>query len=133
MLRSIMLGAVLVLHGLIHVLGFVVYWRLAGVEEISYRTSLLSGYLPVGELGAWVFGLLWLLGALGFAVAGMAVLLSRPWWRQFTLGAALFSLVVTTLGLPDSPYGVVVNLAILAYLFVGEGMRWFPGRGAEAG
>lgn len=133
MIRRVILGAVFTLHGLIHLLGFAVYWRLAEVEDISYRTALLSGNLPVGEFGAWVFGLLWLVAAVGFAVAGLAVLLARPRWRRLTLGVALFSLAITLLGLPDSPYGVVVNLAILACLLAGGRTRWLPTRGARSG
>lgn len=121
-------AAVLAMHGLIHLLGFAVYWRLAEVEGISYRTNLLSGDLPVGEIGAWAFGLMWLVGAVAFLAVGFSLLLARPWWRTLALGTTLFSLAVTVLGLPDSPYGVAVNLAILAYLLVVRSMsRLLPG------
>ena len=36
------------------------------------------------------------------------------------------SLAVTILGWPDSWFGVVVNVAILAYLLVGARMGWLP-------
>ena len=57
MILRVVLGAVLILHGLIHLLGFVVYLRLAEVEALSYSTILLSSKLDVGEAGANVFGI----------------------------------------------------------------------------
>ena len=119
-------GAVLILHGLMHLLGFMVYLRLANIESLPYSTALLSGKLEVGEVGARVFGLLWLLAAVGFVVAGVAVFALLPWWGTFTLWVALLSLVVTVLALPDSWFGVVVNVVILAYLLVGGRMGWLP-------
>lgn len=126
MIKRVILGTVLILHGLIHLLGVAAYWRLAEVEGLSYGTRLLSGSLEGGETGAWVFGLLWLLGAIGFVVAGAAVLLLRPLWRSLTLGVAVLSPAITVLGRPDALFGVLVNLAILAYLLVGERRDWLP-------
>lgn len=116
----------LILHGLIHLLGFVVYLRLAEVEALSYSTALLSGKLEVGEAGANVFGVIWLLAAVGFVVAGVAVFALLPWWWALTFWVALLSLVVTILDWPDSWFGVVVNMMILAYLLVGRRMDWLP-------
>jgi hypothetical protein len=115
MVKRAVLTVVFVVHGLIHVLGFAVYWKLATIEGLSYGNRLLSGSLEVGEAGARVL------------VAGVAVLLLRPWWRPLTFGVALLSLAITVLGWPDSWFGVLVNLAILAYLFVGGKRGWLPG------
>jgi hypothetical protein len=125
MVLRVVPGTVLILHGLIHLLGFMVYLRLANIESLPYSTALLSGKLEVGEAGARVFGLLWLLAAMGFVVAGVAMFALLPWWT-FTLWVALLSLVVTVLALPGSWFGVVVNVVILAYLLVGGRMGWLP-------
>jgi hypothetical protein len=127
--KRFILGTVLILHGLIHVLGVAAYWRLAEVEGLPYGTRLLSGSLEVGEAGVWIFGLLWFVAAVGFVVAALALLLLRPWWRPLTLGVALLSLVITILGWPDAWFGVLVNLAILACLLVGERRGWLPRAG----
>jgi hypothetical protein len=44
-------AAVLVLHGLIHLMGTAVYMRLADVQGLSYKTTLLGGRLDLGENG----------------------------------------------------------------------------------
>ena len=126
MVQRVVLGTVLILHGLIHLLGFIVYWRLAEVEGLAYGTRLLSGSLEVEEAGAWIFGLLWLVAAVGLVIAGVSVLLLRPWWRTLTTGVTLLSLMVTALGWPDAWFGVLINLAILAYLLAGGRRGWLP-------
>jgi hypothetical protein len=122
----IIVTIVLIGHGLVHLLGFVVPWRLATLEEMPYKTTLLSGNLDVGATGIRVVGLLWLLAAIGFVVAGIAVLTVRPWWGTVTLWVTLFSLVLCILGWPDSRFGLLVNLLILAYLFFGGRAGWLP-------
>ena len=52
-----------ILHGLIHLMGFVAYWPLAKVPDLPYKTSLLDGRLELGVAGMRLFSLLWLLAA----------------------------------------------------------------------
>lgn len=121
MARRVVLGAMLFLHGLVHLLGFVVYWRLAEVEGLSYGTALLAGALEVGVTGAWIYGLAWLVVAVGFGVSAAAVVFGTSWWPGLAAGTALLSLALTVLGLPGAWFGVLVNLAILAYVAGGRG------------
>lgn len=122
----IIVAIVFIVHGLVHLIGFVVPWRLADVEGFAYKTTLLFGNLDVGDVGIRVIGLLWLLVAIGFVVAGVALFTSQSWWQMLTLWVTLLSLVICILGLPDSQFGVLVNLAILAYLFFGGQMGLLP-------
>ncbi len=115
----IIVAVLLIGHGLVHLLGFVVPWRLATLEEMPYKTTLLAGTLDVGTAGIRVVGVLWLLAAIGFVVAGVGVFIQQPWWGTVTLGVTLFSLVLCILGWPEARFGVLVNLGILAYLFFG--------------
>jgi hypothetical protein len=86
---------------------------------MPYKTTLLAGNLDVGAAGIRVVGLLWLLAAIGFVVAGVAVFTLRPWWGIVTLGVTLFSLALCILGWPDARFGLLINLIILAYLLFG--------------
>ena len=48
-----LVGAALVaLHGLIHLIGFVVPWRIATVDGFPYRVTTLGGLADLGELPA---------------------------------------------------------------------------------
>jgi len=77
--KWIKLGAVFVLlaHGLIHIIGTVVYLRLAEVQGFAYKTTLLGGRWNLGASGMGVFGALWAVAAVGFMVAALALLTNR--------------------------------------------------------
>ena len=54
--------AILWVHGLIHLMGAVVYMRLGSIEGLPYKT-VLAGRWDVGGAGAAAFGLLWAVAA----------------------------------------------------------------------
>ncbi len=125
---SLAAAVVLIAHGVIHLIGFVVPWQLASLEGFAYRTTLLGGTLDVGSAGARAVGVIWLLIAVGFVVAGIAVRRGDSWALNLTVALAFGSLVVCVLGLPDAAAGIAVNVAILgvaAYVVVS---RRRPGR-----
>ena len=43
-----------------------------------------------------------------------------------TLFAAIYSLVLSVLGWPDSRYGLIINIIILGYLVFGDRLGWLP-------
>ena len=106
----------LLLHGLIHLMGTIVYLKLGTVEGLRYKTALLDGRWEVGESGMRVFGALWGLAALGFVLAAVAWLSGWGWWPTALAVVTLFSLALTALDWREAFMGVVVNFAILATL-----------------
>jgi hypothetical protein len=110
---TIVAAVVLAIHGLIHLIGFVVPWQLATVDGFRFRTTLLAGLLDVGGAGARAVGALWLVCAVGFVVAAFALWRGEPWAMPLIVGLALASFVLCVLGLPESAVGVVVNVAIV--------------------
>lgn len=115
------LGLALAAHGAIHLLGFVVDWRLATVQDMPYRATILAGQLSLNATGMHVLGLLWLAAALGFVAVGLGLAWRGRPWRAPLAAVALFSLVVCILGWPDSAFGAVIDVAVLAILFAGQG------------
>jgi predicted cation transporter len=109
-------AALLAVHGLIHLIGFVVPWGIAQVEGFPYRTSALAGAVALGEPGARLVGVAWLVLAVGFVVAGVATWRRAAWAAPLTAALAVASIVICTLGLPESVAGIVVNVWILAAL-----------------
>ena len=106
-------ATVLALHGVIHLIGFVVPWRIAQVEGFAYKTTALGGSVSLGETGALVLGVAWLALAIGFVVAAVGVWRARPWALSLTAALAVGSLVACVLGLPEAIAGIVVNVGIL--------------------
>jgi hypothetical protein len=101
-------------HGLIHLIGFVVPWGITQVEGFPYRTTALGGAVALGDAGARAVGLAWLVLAVGFVLAGIALWRDARWAPALAAALAVASIAVCALGLPEAAFGIVVNLAILA-------------------
>jgi hypothetical protein len=119
------LALLFIVHGIAHLPGFAVAWRLTHASEMPYKTTLLNGSLNVGNAGIRIVGILWLLAGIGFVLTAVVTFRGQPAWPQATLYVTLFSLVLCGLAWPDSRIGLMVDLAILALLFAGLRLRWF--------
>jgi hypothetical protein len=104
----------IVLHGVIHVIGFVSPWRIASLEGFAYRTTVLGGAQEVGDVGVRLIGLVWLGLTFGFLAAGYALWRRKPWAVGLTGVCAIVSLVVCVAGLPETAAGVAIDVLILA-------------------
>ena len=123
------LALILIVHGVAHLVGFVVPWRIAKLDEVPYKTTLLGGRLDVGGAGIRFMGVLWLLAALGFVISGAALILLAPWWPWFTTITAACSLVLAVAGWPDSRIGIPIDVLLLAYLLIGGTLGWLSALG----
>lgn len=110
------IGLVLIAHGLAHRVGFVTTWRIGPGKNAPYNTTVLNGFVDLGEIGIRAMGILWLVAGLAFVAAGIGVTVAAAWGGIVTLDAAMFSLILGIIGWPDSRVGVFINVAILAYL-----------------
>jgi hypothetical protein len=122
----IILGIFLIAHGVAHLVGFVTYWKIAFLEEMPYKTTLLSGFLDVGDVGIRIVGILWLLTGLAFAMVGVGIVALQPWWFPLILYITIFSLIMCILDWLDARFGVLVNIIILALLIFGNNFGWLP-------
>lgn len=109
----------LVLHGLAHVVGFLLPWRLVPGPTTAPRPAmnrLFGGRLLLGDVPARMLGVLWLIAGLTFAVIAVA------WWRQQSWSGAalvaivLVSLVLTAVWWPAARIGLALNAGILMAL-----------------
>jgi hypothetical protein len=108
MKMRIAVAVLLVVHGLIHLMGFVKAWKIAPVPQLSGATLFA---LP--DFLARVVGLLWLVACLAL-VGAAAVLLTRgPGWWILAGGGVLLSQLLVIHAWPDAKAGTVAN-ALLA-------------------
>lgn len=114
-ISAILLG----LHGLIHMMGTAVYMKLTEIQGFSYKTTLLGGRWDIGEKGIRNFGALWIVPAVGFIVVAVALLGGREWYRLALVAVTLLSLVLTVLDWKIAYAGVVINIVILAVIWLG--------------
>ena len=87
--------AILWVHGLIHLMGAVVYMRLGSIEGLPYKTVLA---------GRW---------DVGFVVAGAGLAAGADWWRPMTLVTAALSLVLALIDWPVAFVAVGVDLVVI--------------------
>jgi hypothetical protein len=126
MLR-VVLPLLLAFHGLIHLVGFVVPFRLVDVQEYPYSTTAAWGRIELGAQGARLLGVAWLLNAAAFALAAAGTWWQAAWATPLTVAAAALSLLLCVAGAPAAAPGLAVNVALLAGLAVmywtGHGLR----------
>lgn len=111
-LWPLIVGGALALHGVIHLLGFAVDWRLAQLQTMPYSTTVLADHLDLGTAGIQAVELIWLLAALGCVAVGVGLAVARA-KRSLIAAIGLFSLIVCILGWLDSALGAVIDVAIL--------------------
>ena len=106
------------LHGIVHVIGFTVLWKLGGLRGVQYSTSLFNRSLEVGDVGVKLVGLIWLATTLAFLAVAVLLWRRHAWALRLTIGLLLVSLVLCVAGLPGSIMGLAIDVALLAILAV---------------
>lgn len=105
-------GVVLALHGAIHVIGFVLLWRIAELGDFTYDTA-------TPEAGTWAgrfVGIAWLVAALLFVVAGGLLATGRASWRRPALAGLIVSTPALLVAVSEAAAGLVLNVALLVVL-----------------
>lgn len=115
-----------IVHGLIHLMGFVAYWPLAEIAELPYKTNLLNGRLALSQSGMQLFSVLWLLAAVGLVAAAVSLVLDQSWWLPLMVVAVGVSLMVTVLDWSNAFRGAIISLLILVPLALVVGLRMQP-------
>ncbi len=100
-------------------MGTAAYLKLTEIDQLPYKTTVLSGRWDLGSSGTAIFGILWAVAAIGFVLTAIALFGNWDWWRSVLIGVTLFSLVLTSLDWGVAYAGVVVNIAILLILYLG--------------
>ena len=79
------IAAILLAHGIAHLPGFAVSWRLLSSPEIPYTTRILGGRWEVGAIGIRVVGIGWLTLSAMFIIAGVGYARGLAWSVPFSL------------------------------------------------
>jgi hypothetical protein len=106
-------AAVLLAHGIAHLPGFAVPWRLMTSSELPYATTLLSGRWDVGDTGIRIVGIVWLMLAAVFVAVAASLAIGASWTVGLLISSALASFVLCALNWPQARIGLFVNLAVL--------------------
>jgi hypothetical protein len=126
-------AVLLVLHGLVHLIGFTVPWRLGGLRESEYSTLILNRSIEVGDTVVKLLGLLWLAAAVAFVVVAAMVWRGHRWAVRTVVALLLGSAVLCTVDLPTSVMGLAIDAGLLALLaFAPRGLLVRPSNWANS-
>ena len=120
------LAALFIGHGVAHVVGFAVPWRLVTSSEVPYRTTVAGGLVDIGPAGVRLIGIVWLFVAVALVSIAAGVLQHTSWWYREAIVILIVSSALCLLGWPDSRPGIVANVLILAVLIGGSFLGWYP-------
>ncbi|MEA3296236.1 MAG: DUF6544 family protein, partial [candidate division Zixibacteria bacterium] len=103
----VVVALLLVIHGLIHLLGFLKAWKLADIPQLTGATLFpIPGPLHGVVGGLWLLTCLILVGA-----APLILFRYGPWWIIAAIGVAVSQLLVIY-AWPDAKAGTVLNIVL---------------------
>jgi len=121
---KIFIAIFLLVHGIAHLVGFVVSWKLAKMKEMPYSTKVIFKKFDVGDNGIRIIGILWLLAAIAYFYSIYALYMSPGWAMWFLLPVTIYATLICIIGLPDSKFGILANLLLFVFLFLNFTFSW---------
>jgi len=118
MIMRIALAVILFAHAIGHFPGWLVPWRAVTIKELPYKTTVLDGAFDLGAFGIRVVGALWLVATLVIVLGASALLVGTPWASSLVLLGTSFSFLLCISDLPAARVGALVNIGLIALLFV---------------
>jgi len=109
---KVIFASVLIIHGLIHLMGFVKAFQLAKINQLTQTI-----HKPIG--------LLWLISALLFITAAVIFLLKNDWWWMIAVPALVLSQLLIFMYWQNTKYGTIANVIILVGIIIGYGAWGF--------
>jgi len=108
----------LFVHGFAHIVGFLTTTGIVEDENTSAVPSLVLSDLDPKGWPLRLFGLVWLLTAVGFAIAGVGVLQEADWALSAVIVATATSTVLSLIWVKEAPFGMVANVIVIGALVV---------------
>lgn len=107
------LAALLIVHGVIHVIAPLVVWDLAEFEGIDGEPTVAMSAASVDALGV-----AWIVVLASFVVAAVAVLARRGWWMPVTLVSVVASQILIVLWWEGAWRGTIANVLVIAAAWI---------------
>lgn len=104
-----------IVHGLIHLFGYVKAFGLSDVKQLTQTISK-------------PFGVIWLLAFVFFVVAAVMFAFKNSWWWMFGFIAIVTSQVLIVFFWHDAKYGTIANVIILFVCIIGYGSWSYYGK-----
>ena len=103
---KIVLSILIILHGLIHLLGFTKAFNLASVNQLTQHISKVNGVL-------------WLVAAILFVTTAILFFIEKEWWWVLSVFAIIISQYLIFKSWQDAKMGTIANAIILLIIVIG--------------
>jgi hypothetical protein len=107
MIRLIFAAGILI-HGLIHLLGFVKAFQWAEINQLTQNINK-----PIGVL--------WLVTSMLFIIALVLFILNQDSWRVIGVASLIFSQILIFSSWTDAKYGTIMNIIVLVVVILSAG------------
>ncbi len=105
----------ILLHGAIHLIGFLKAYKLAQIDQLNADISRTSG-------------IVWLLAFILFLASGISYLVKVDWWYIIAFIAITISTYLIIMIWQDTKFGMIANIIILIVSFIGFQTRSFENK-----
>lgn len=112
MILKIIFSVLLIVHSLIHLLGFLKAFNLANITQIAKTISK-----PIG--------LIWLSATIFFLITVILILLKNNYWLLISLISVIISQILIILFWQDAKFGTIANTIILLGIILNYGSYRF--------
>jgi hypothetical protein len=119
----IVISIALLVHGLIHLMGFLKAWGFPIAKNFNIRALIA---LSANE--SKMVGLLWLLCCIGLVTTCIIFLLHKDWWWAVGAISLLLSQSLIILYWHDAKYGTLINVIILLAILISYHQQRFNAR-----
>ncbi len=120
---KIIFAIIILIHALIHLMGFVKEWEIARLPEMTGKTLL-----PLSPLMARVAGILWLAACILFVLCGIGFISGKEWWMIIGVIGAIISQAMIILYWRDAWAGTIANLILVIGIILAWGALSFSNR-----
>jgi hypothetical protein len=124
---NVIVGAFIVLHGLVHLLYFGQSWRLFELQPgMTWPDGAWAFKFLGDQTTRFLASIACIVSTIGFVAGGVGILISQVWWRPMVVGTAIFSSVVYILFWDgklqkldgQGAIAILINIVILFAVFV---------------
>lgn len=112
--------ALIVTHGLIHLIGFVREFKLASIDQFSGQTLL-----PLSATMSKLSGIAWLITTVIWVTTAIIFVFKKEWWWAPGFVALCFSQLLIILYWQDAKFGTIANVIILLVMLTAWGTQRF--------
>ncbi|MBS1493319.1 MAG: hypothetical protein JST55_07410 [Bacteroidetes bacterium] len=116
----IIFAVIVLIHGLIHLMGFVNQWN---IKKISQFTGVTL--FPVSESLSKILGIVWLITALLFVIAATGFSFGKDWWSVIGIVAIIISQLLIIIYWKDAKAGTIANSIIFITAIAAFGIYSF--------